>query len=173
MTEQPITLEQLLQSRDERQALQRHLLACNPGLTLLVATIIMPGPVKRNRYTQIAAQAAEQAIGVMFGAALVSHFSRDLVTGYEGWYLVKLPAREVKSHACDIEESHPLGRLFDFDVFRPDGKPISRVMLGLPERRCLLCDKEARLCMRSRKHSLPQLQAHIQSLIDAYVRRDV
>lgn len=171
MTERSITLTELLQSRDERQALQRHMLACNRGLTLMVTTIIMPGPVKRNRCTRIAAQAAEQAISQAFGTSLVSHFSRDLATGYEGWYLFKLPAREVKSRTCHIEETHPLGRLFDFDVLRPDGKPLSRVAIGLPERRCMLCDNEARLCMRSRTHSQADLLAHIQSLIDNYVRR--
>ncbi|MEY8292793.1 citrate lyase holo-[acyl-carrier protein] synthase [Carnobacteriaceae bacterium 52-44] len=55
----------------------------------------------------------------------------------------------------NIEENHPLGRLFDLDVLMLDqnnevqGK--SRTKLGLPVRRCFLCERPAKDCGRSRR----------------------
>lgn len=170
MTEGGITLDELLRSRDERQRLQRQLLTEHPGLTLLVATVIMPGAVKRTRCTQIAARAIEEEMKRAFSKHITLHFHHDYPTGYEGWYLVAVSPDCAKRTACRIEDGHPLGRMFDIDVFDSTGIPISRVSIGLNERKCLLCDHEARYCMRQRTHSLQELQDCIQSLVDHYVR---
>ncbi|MEG0379594.1 MAG: triphosphoribosyl-dephospho-CoA synthase CitG, partial [Eubacterium sp.] len=56
-----------------------------------------------------------------------------------------------------LEESTPLGRLFDIDVQRSDGSKVSRKIIGLPKRKCLLCHKNAFECSRSRAHSVKDL----------------
>ena len=43
-------------------------------------------------------------------------------------------AKTVKKRMISIEENHPLGRLFNIDVFSPDGNPISRGLLWLGSR---------------------------------------
>ena len=151
-----ITLDALLQSRDNRHALQQQLLQQHPGDTLVCLTVVMPGSVKRNLYSVVTAQAALTA--------------RDLATGYEAYLITDLPALEAKRVTCDIEDSHPLGRLFDIDVMNGDGTPITRQTVGGEPRRCLLCDHEARWCMRNHSHSQEELMAHIQQLIEDYVR---
>jgi holo-ACP synthase len=64
-----------------------------------------------------------------------------------------------------LEENHPLGRLFDFDVLTPEGFSISRVRFGKPMRRCFLCGNPAAFCAREQRHSLDALQNHIRELL--------
>lgn len=70
------------------------------------------------------------------------------------------------------EERHLLGRLFDFDVLRPDGTKVSRQELGFPERTCLICSSPAFICGRSRTHSAQELiDREIQMMEDFYLTR--
>lgn len=166
-----ITLEQLLESRDRRAKIQGDLLAANPGKTLLVLTVVIPGPEKRNSRSLAVAHAALQAIESEFGEGRGRIMSRDLPTGFEAYLLLDTDPADAKRRAVAIEESHPLGRLFDIDVIGPGPAPMQRSAIGASPRRCLLCGREARWCMRARSHSLPQLLTHINSLIDGYVQR--
>ena len=165
-----ITLDALLQSRDARHALQQQLLQQNPGGTLVCLTVVMPGNVKRNLYSLVTAQAALTALLDRMGEHVQSARARDLETGYEAYLITDLPALEAKRVTCDIEDSHPLGRLFDIDVMGNDGVPISRQAVGGQPRKCLLCDNEARWCMRNHSHTQEELMKHIQRLIEDYVR---
>lgn len=169
MTE--ITLEQLLAARDGRQALQRTLLGMYPDKTLIVTTIVAPGRNKRTRETIVAAHAAYDAVLDDFADSTMLYEPRDLTTGYELFLLAKIDAIEAKRRCTDIERRHPLGRLFDIDVIGRDGIPIPRSAVGLPPRRCLLCDDDARVCMRSRRHTTEELLDKIRRMTDEYVRR--
>lgn len=165
-----ITLDALLQSRDNRHMLQQQLLQQHPGSTLVCLTVVMPGSVKRNLYSVVTAQAALTALLDHLGEHVSATCARDLATGYEAYLISDLPALEAKRVTCDIEDSHPLGRLFDIDVMGSDGQPISRQAVGGQPRRCLLCDNEARWCMRNHSHTQEELMAHIQQMVDDYVR---
>ncbi len=165
-----ITLEMLLASRDARQARQRELMAANPESTLVCLTVVMPGNIKRNEQSLTVAKAAVTAIKHEFENGLTYLDERDLPTGYEAFLLVSCPPLEAKRLTCSIEESHPLGRLFDIDVFDKDGMAIQREAVGLQPRRCMLCENEARYCMRNRTHTQEELHVHINSLTDSYVR---
>ena len=165
-----ITLDALLQSRDNRHALQQQLLQQHPGSTLVCLTVVMPGSVKRNLCSVVTAQAALTALLDRLGEHVLATHARDLATGYEAYLITGLPALEAKRVTCDIEDSHPLGRLFDIDVMGADGTPISRQVVGSEPRRCLLCDHEARWCMRNHSHSQEELMAHIVKMVNDYVR---
>ena len=154
-----ITLEELLDSRDKRHALQMELLEQHPAETLVCLTVIMPGAIKRNEQSLIVARAAVEAARATFGNTLTE---RDLPTGYEAYWLTET---EAKRQACQIEDSHPLGRLFDIDIIRHDGTPLSRQEIGAEPRRCLICDNEARYCMRNHSHTQEELMKKIQELI--------
>ena len=163
-----VTLEQLLQSREERHLHQVSLLPLYPGKTLVSMTVIMPGPVKRDRRSLIVATAAEKALREAFDGRILWMESRDLETGYEGYLVTDVPREEAKRICCGIEDGTPLGRLFDLDVIGKDGVPMSRTACGFPPRKCLLCDREARFCMRNRTHTLEELQAKIAAMIANY-----
>ena len=109
-----ISLNQLLESRDARAQHQKDLLGRFPGKSLLCLTVQLPGSVKRNEQSLIIAKAGVSAIRQAFQP--VYEELRDLETGYEGYFVVSLPAIEAKRLACRIEDTHPLGRLMDIDV---------------------------------------------------------
>lgn len=166
-----ITLDQLLASREQRAARQQELLNQYPDATLVCLTVIMPGSVKRNFFSIITANAAIQAMLNKYEGSIV-HFSlRDLVTGYEGYLVTSIDREQAKRIACDIEDTHALGRLFDIDVLDEHGIPMSRAAVGHQPRRCLICDNVARYCMRARTHTQEELQARIKEMVEAYVHR--
>ena len=109
-----MTLEEILESREARVRRQRELLEANPGLSLLCLTVQLPGPVKRNRSSLVIAEAGVKAVREAF--CVESEELRDLETGYEGFFLVSMSPVDAKRLACQIEDSHPLGRLMDLDV---------------------------------------------------------
>ena len=187
-----VTLNELLASRDSRHAMQQKLLAEHSGKTLVCLTVVMPGSVKRNQQSLIVAHAAvEQMIrsyelgvrndelgvmsyelgvrndelGVRFGGRLIE---RDLETGYEAYLITDLPLLEAKRIAVQIEDTHPLGRLFDIDIIDKDGVPVSRDRVGSNPRRCLVCDREARYCMRMRWHTQEEIWERINAMVDEY-----
>ncbi len=165
-----ITLDRLLASREERASFQKELLKSHPGKTLVCLTVIMPGKVKRNLQSLVVAQAAVTALVSAFGDSMLRLELRDLPTGYEAYLVTPLSNDEAKRETCRIEDSHPLGRLFDLDVIDADGVPVSRESIGLNPRKCLICDREARWCMRNRTHTADELSARIDEMIEAYVR---
>ena len=186
MKNMPITLDELLASRDARHAMQQKLMAEHSGKTLVCLTVVMPGSVKRNQHSLIVARAAVEAMRKAYnisddllpetelltnelkteaGECLVE---RDLNTGYEAYLITPLPLLEAKRVAVDIEDTHPLGRLFDIDVIDAQGIPVSRDRVGGQPRRCLVCDHEARYCMRMRWHTQEEIWARIKQMTDDY-----
>ena len=165
-----ITLDMLLESREKRWQLQRQLIQDNPGLTLVCLTVIMPGNVKRNAQSLVVAHAAVEAIQEAFGQSIQWQREQDLSTGYEGYYLVDMSMIACKRLACEIEDNHPLGRLFDIDVINTHVEPVSRSVIGREGRKCLLCDHDARYCMRNHTHTRDELQQKIQQMIEAYAQ---
>ena len=186
--EKSLSLERILQSRDERARRQRELLAGYPGKTLICFTVIPPGAVKRSDGSLAVAAAGRAALHDAFSAADASspevagaaapelfEESRDLETGFEMYMVVDIPAEEVKRICCDIEDTHPLGRLMDIDVItemRQDGalaepspRPMTRAEVGLPERRCLICERPARECIRARRHTAGELLARYNEIL--------
>lgn len=169
MNEVEITLEQLLESRENRWLQQMSYIKDYPKLTLVCLTVIMPGSVKRNSQSLRIAKVAVEALKSHFDAT-VSHFEElDLPTGFEAYLLTSMSLTEAKKTACHIEDQHPLGRLFDIDVIDKTGNPLPRTAIGKLPRRCMLCDNEARHCMRNNSHSYEDLQLHIKKLVDNYV----
>ena len=194
-----ITLHELLASRDARHATQQKLLAEHSGKTLVCLTVVMPGSVKRNQQSLTAAHAAVEAMRKAFAVKENKGLSPlenleplepletpeplvpleslaptllelDLETGYEAYLITPMPLLEAKRIAVNIEDTHPLGRLFDIDIINADGVPVSRDAIGEKPRRCLVCDHEARYCMRMRWHTQEEIWAKINEMVDSYVK---
>lgn len=163
----PVTLEELLQSRDERRATQLHLLERNPGKTLIVVTVVIPGNVKRSPDSLVIGKAACNALAEAVPGAIPVEI-KDLNTGFEAYYLSDNSPSDAKSITARIEDSHPLGRLMDIDVFDHTGRQISRADKGEPLRKCLICGNIARLCMRAFTHTTEELLAEIHRRVTSY-----
>ena len=93
---------------------------------------------------------------------------RDLETGFEGYFVVEGDLLDVKKACCGIENGHPYGRLMDLDILEPVGEsvmPVSRDRVGEPPRRCLVCDRPARECMRAHTHAFHEIVQIIDKII--------
>lgn len=130
----------------------------------------IPGPVKQSPPLHAAFCGGAALLRQQFGAHLLAECEKAAVTGSELLLALDLPPEAAKRQTVRMENSHPLGRLFDLDVLDPCGRAVSRVDLGLPPRRCLLCGQDAKVCGRSRAHSVGALQARISALLDGCLR---
>lgn len=172
-----VNLMDMLDAREERLHVQQTFFqALNPKAdgSLLLMTMVIPGPIKAN-------QPLNQAFDEMLAYIKkelkekdrIKELKREKKTGLEYYVLSPLSPREMKKIMVDIEEKHPLGRLFDLDVLflNEDGEVegTSRTQLGLPVRRCFVCDRPAKECGRSRRHSVEELQQEISNQISEYL----
>jgi holo-ACP synthase/triphosphoribosyl-dephospho-CoA synthase len=78
--------------------------------------------------------------------------------GCVGFILAHAEPETLKQLSRFIEDTHPMGRLFDIDVLRQDRRKISRRDTGEANRPCLICGGDAFVCGRSRAHSVGELQ---------------
>ena len=166
----PVTLEQMLTARDQRAERQQTALA-DFGLPIASLGAVMPGPIKDNAQSRIILSAAIESLDALFAQKRwpVRYFVPIFAaTGPEALYVVDTDARDLKRALVDLEDSHPLGRLWDLDVISPTQGILSRRAFGLPPRRCLVCGAEAHACARSQKHALPQLFDVIEQKVAAY-----
>lgn len=164
------TIVEVLAHRDRRVQIQKSCLKEAP--VVITVALNIPGPIKNNsslsQLVQVANQSVRMALPQLKKKAVLCDGA-----GYDYFYTSSLPSEEVKRCLVEIEETHPLGRLFDLDVQVKDeeGKlySLSRQDLGYPPRRCLICAHEAKYCARSRAHSIVSLQAKIEDLWAEYI----
>ena len=166
MTEHPVTLQELLDSRENRVQKQQTLLLRYDGV-LVSVTLNIPGPVKDKPAYRTALKMGMRLLTERFSAEKILYQEeRFLKTGAEGYMVIgEMAAEEVKALTVAIEDTTPLGRLFDMDVLTKDGG-ISRAELGMPGRHCLLCGEEAKVCARSQRHSVEKLLAEIDGILE-------
>ena len=75
---------------------------------------------------------------------------------------IDCPAEKIKILTTEIEETHPIGRLFDMDVIDTDGQKLSRPSY----RKCIICGCQAQECARTRKHTVEEMQAKIEEMLE-------
>lgn len=167
-TMREIELEEMLEARDRRIRRQEEILK-KYHTTLICFTMNIAGPIKYSERIRLGFSAGQAALKRALAAEkieiLTERVSRE-ATGCEGFYAVACAPESAKKLTTEIEDGSPLGRLFDMDVLRPDGRKVERTELGLPVRTCLICGKPARECARSRAHSVPELQAKTRSILE-------
>ncbi|WP_110955162.1 citrate lyase holo-[acyl-carrier protein] synthase [Anaerosinus massiliensis] len=162
-----VTLEEVLKNKEARADLQRELLVQyrNPIISF---TINMPGEVKLNNAARLLYKAGLTRIEsacMQAGAAICTIRRAERFTGLEAFFSVSCDAALLKKLACKIEDQDQVGRLLDIDVLDVDGIPISRSALGLPKRKCLLCEQDAVICTRMRQHTVEQLLQQIEKVV--------
>ncbi|BBM19386.1 citrate lyase holo-[acyl-carrier protein] synthase [Enterococcus malodoratus] len=165
-----ISLSEMLAARELRVKTQRELLSADTEEVLLSATMNIPGPVKYSEtFSQVfqrVMEAIEEAVNDV--TPLVNLF-REEPTGIEYYLLVPLAKEELKHRMVEIEENHDYGRLVDLDVLSMDGEEIQaigRAELNLLPRKCFVCDANAKICGRSRRHTIEEIQTKIVEIVE-------
>lgn len=160
---QTVELIQVLEAREHRVRRQQALLA-QFGLPLVSFSMNIAGPVKNTPLIRRGFQLGRRMLLEQLrlsGIDVVHEEQTDAVTGFEALMVVDTKAEKAKEIACAIEDHAPLGRLYDMDIIGTDGVKLDRPEL----RRCLLCGRPARECARSRAHSVEELQAVTEAML--------
>ncbi len=158
-------LAKLLESKEARAAHILELAARKEG-AVVTLTVNWPGPEKDSPKARLIHSAGVEALREAFSGRIVYEEMRELATGNEAYFIVSGGARAVKAATCEIEDTHPLGRLFDIDVFGE--APISRTELGYTQRRCMVCGGETLVCRRQGRHTLEELEGCIDEMLTGW-----
>lgn len=159
------TLQEILDAREARASQQQALLK-EYGKPLLCFTMNIPGPVKLDRDVSIGFFVGCQLLRDTLPKSRLLYIREERKnTGCEGYYVVDMPAADLKKLAVELEDSSAVGRLFDFDVLDTDGTKLSRESMGYPRRQCLLCDQAAVICASQRTHTVEQLREKTDFLL--------
>lgn len=166
-----ISLVEMLNARERRAGRQQAWIK-QWQAPLISLTLVSPGPVKLNAdYVLCMSEAIKSAHQVFHENNLEILACEEfwLTTGPEAFWSINDDATKLKACLIRLEEEHPLGRLWDFDVFLPNGEQITRSLLGLKDRTCLICNKPAHACSSMRRHTLAEVIKHIEAIIRGYV----
>lgn len=159
MKTREITLEEVLDQREERMHTIQAVQAEYPKHSVISYQLNIPGPLKNDRQLLYA---FEEGLKQMKEAKLIVDW-RENLTGPEAILIYEKDADATKLDMIKIEEEFSLGRLFDLDVTGADRKA-----LDIAPRKCLICDEPAHACSRSRKHGLDEVLDKIYEIITEY-----
>ena len=167
-----INLTQMLKRREERFNEQRFFLEKFHS-PLISFSMNIPGPVKTND---------EIFNAFMLGKKLLLNELNNIHaeinnilevhedTGDELLLSIKNISSEIlKNLTLKIENDYDFGRLYDLDVIDENGKKLSRKNF----RKCLICNKQAQECARSRAHSVEEMQNAVEKLLSQIPKREI
>ncbi len=160
----------ILNSREIRANKQKDLLKIYP-CTLISFTLNTPGVVKNsNLYRKIHNEGMKCILEVLrdIKNPILNILTNDNSSGNEGFISINANPIQIKEITIRIEDTHPLGRIFDFDVFDSEQNQISRSRLGFKSRRCLICEEIALVCMKTKKHSYEELINKVEEVGTKY-----
>lgn len=167
-------IAQVLNAKDKRVALQQKIFEKYPDQTLVDVNLNIPGPIKNNRYLEKLFNYGIKELENSWDKLGYSYklvVSLDEDTGCENFYILHLPIKTVKKTTINFEDQTELGRLFDADVLVKDkNAAISRRDLGKHPRKCFICNRPAKECARSRRHSVVEMQNYISKLYTKNVK---
>ena len=137
-------------------------------LPVICGKINYPGSNKNTPMSQKAYNILENLIISKFKDHIIEQKNTRGADGNAFILVVNLNPIKAKKMAMDMEIEHELGRIFDIDIYDLDGSSIGREKMGVQGRKCVICNSEARICIRERKHSLEDTINSIDKLINKY-----
>ena len=157
-----ITLGQILTARENRVKAQQDFLV-QYHCPIISFTMNIAGPVKDSPLIRRAFRDGLSQLKQSLPAESILAFKQIAEdTGCYALYAICLPADNIKKICVEIEDRTPLGRLFDLDVIDINGEKLDRIN----SRGCIVCGAAGRNCAARRLHSVQELQAVTQRLIE-------
>lgn len=139
------------------------------GAPVICGKINYPGNDKNTLEAQNAFQILQRLLTEKYTQ---NSIYTQLLSGDDGSSILivaNMDPLEAKKIAVSLETNHSLGRIFDIDVYVEEGSSIGRENLGIKSRRCIICNEDARVCMRTGSHSLREVVDKVNQLIHEYV----
>lgn len=160
------SLADILSAKEKRFIRQKNLLSLFKT-NLISFTLNLPGPNKTLLWADEVWQEGLKELNNLNLNIIYSEI-RYFKTGAEAVLLIIGEPNGLKRALLALEENHPLGRLWDFDLILPDGVNLSRHDLGLHERSCFLCSLPWRVCRRQKNHSFEELSLKVKNIVDLW-----
>ena len=164
MTGNTVDLPQMLARRETRSQEQQQFLHAYHS-PLISFSMNIPGPVKTNVLIRKAFTLGKNSLLSQLAhvkAVILDSLETHEDTGDELLLSIGNVSPEVlKDIAVNIEDSSPAGRLYDIDIIDIDGRKLSRPHY----RKCLICEKQAQECARSRTHTVREMQDAVEKLL--------
>ena len=171
ITGSPVTSGELRAARDRRVLKKWELLTPGGEICLVEFSLNIAGAVKTFPFARAAYREEVRELSdrlSRFSVLKTEVYEKN--TGDCAFFLLKSQAIQVKKFLVSIEESHPLGRLFNLDVCGPDGASVKRHDLGLLPRTCLVCGEDAHICTEKKSHSMELIQWQTAKLFHEFFR---
>ena len=162
------TIEDLLLAKEERVNFQYELID-KYKLPIVSMRVNYPGINKDNELSRKIAEIIKNELISKFKENIVYKDYKNTAEGPVFTLVLKNIAEEIKRKTVDVEENHLLGRCVDIDVYDAQGNGLSRTSLGLPSRKCFLCEDKAQNCGRSRKHNIEDVVGFIENKYNEYM----
>ena len=121
-------------------------------LPVVCGKINYPGPDKNTKEASAAFNVLLKLVEEEFGPYSTIF---EKIEGFDGSAIiaaVKINSLKAKEIAVKVENNNPVGRIFDIDVYDLKGYPVSRNLTD--KRKCILCGKDARECIRQHRHDI-------------------
>ncbi|MBN2899288.1 MAG: citrate lyase holo-[acyl-carrier protein] synthase [Clostridia bacterium] len=167
------TIVEVLAARDRRQREREQVLSLYDG-TVVSLQLNIPGDEKdSNAYRSALEIAVAEIKSTIQGVRIdiLKESVQFLKTGPEALFVFDTYPMYLKELMIAIEEQHPLGRLFDIDVYDHGGVPLSRTNFAISERKCLVCENLAKVCGRQRAHDTSVIVEKINEMIQKYEQK--
>lgn len=171
ITGSPVTSVELRAARDRRVLKKWELLTPGGEICLVEFSLNIAGAVKTFPFARAAFREEVRELSdrlSRFSVLKTKVYEKN--TGDCAFFLLKSQAIQVKKFLVSVEESHPLGRLFNLDVCGPDGISVKRHDLGLLPRTCLVCGEDAHVCAEKKSHSMELIQWQTAKLFLEFFR---
>ena len=171
ITGSPVTSEELRAARDRRVLKKWELLTPGGEICLVEFSLNIAGAIKTFPFARAAFREEVRELSdrlARFSVLKTEVFEEN--SGDYAFFLLKSQAIPVKRFLVSIEESHPLGRLFNLDVCGPDGTSVKRHDLGLLPRTCLVCGEDVHICTAKKSHSMELIQWQTAKLFHEFFR---
>ena len=171
ITGTPVTSEELRAARDRRVLEKWELLSAGDGSCLVEFSLNIAGAVKVFPFARAVFREELRELQEKLGRFSVKNTKIcEEPTGDHAFFLLDSPEIPVKQFLVSIEESHPLGRLFNLDVCGLDGVSVKRQDLHLLPRTCLVCGGDANICQAKKRHSMELIQWQTARLFNDHFR---
>lgn len=148
-------MEKILKARENRQNNLLKMMNNDSVYVILKANI--PGEDKRTNVARFLVNLFRKRLNETFFVKR-SRFFNDYDGFYDIYEINCDDIKNIKLLCINIEDSAPLGRYIDIDVYQNSLKSLSRSELGIDNRKCFLCENDAHVCARSQAHSYEELE---------------
>ncbi|CAH1853717.1 triphosphoribosyl-dephospho-CoA synthase CitG [Convivina praedatoris] len=169
-------LSAVLLQREKRSHYQNQLEQRYPNKIVISFKLNIPGPIKNNDYLARIFQTGWRVLLSQLTGQVIEHsrMEANLNTGPEAFLVVTGNLSALKQLTIKFEDNFPLGRLFDVDLMagQDEKYQLSRQDLGFAPRTCLICNQDAKSCIKIQRHSLMEAYQVINSLYANYYQEN-